>query len=190
MVTTSDGGVSGTIVGVASVIPGGIGYTYIVRLDLRSSDIWKNYPYECAAIPRVLLRVYGTENIVAKYEGDVQFYEQGAKAPIVSSAEKVRRKLYEPYTVSFTFSDDGDSYVVTAEMHDGVWRGKYEMFRDGAGHSIYQGVLYHVVVEDRQGTLILNATMEEAGNPQHLTLRAKCIGEVAELEEDEDTTSS
>lgn len=188
-VTTVDGGASGNVVGVASMAPAGLGHTYIVRLDIRTSDLWKAYPYDSAAIPRVLLRVHGTENIVAKYEGDVQFYEENQKAPMVVKTANVRRLLYEPYTLTFSFKDDeggGDRYVVSTEMHSGVWAGQYDMFRDGVGNPIYHGALYHVVVEDRQGTLILNASMEEAGSPQHITLRAKCVGEKAEVEEDED----
>jgi hypothetical protein len=185
-VTTIDGGACGTVVGVAYLASPAVGHTYIVHLDLRSNEEWKAYPYDCAAIPRCLLKVHGTDNIVASYEGDVQFYEQSEKAPMVVKAVDVRRKLYEPYTLNFSFKDDdGDTYVVVAEAHSGVWEGKYEMFDEGTTHPLYHGSLYHVVVEDRQGTLILNATMEEAGSPQHITLRAKCVGEKAEVEDDE-----
>jgi hypothetical protein len=188
-VSLVDGGASGNVVGVASLAPAGLGHTYIVHLAIRTSDTWKAYPYDSAAIPRCLLRVHGTESIVARYEGDVQFYEENQKAPMVTKAIDVRRKLYEPYTLRFSFNDDegsGDRYVVSTEMQNGGWNGQYDMFRDGIDHPIYHGALYHVVVEDRQGTLILNASMEEAGSPQHVTLRAKCIGEMAEVEEEDE----
>ena len=186
-VNTVDGGTSGVVAGVSSLAPAGVGHTYIVRLDQRTSEVWKAYPYECAAIPRSLLRVHGTDNLVASYEGDVQFYEQDQKTPMVAKAQDVRRKLYEPYTLNFSFKDDdSDTYVVEASMRSGVWEGHYEMFDEGTTRPLYHGTLYHIVVEDRQGTLILNASMEEAGNPQHITLRAKCVGEKAEVEEGED----
>jgi hypothetical protein len=179
-VSTVDGGANGIVVGVAHSGPPGVGVTYIVKLEQRTDGAWKNYPYDCAAIPRPQLRVHGTENIVANYEGDVQFYEENQKVPILTKACNIKRKLYEPYTLDFSFADEGDSYVVKAEMHAGVWSGTYDLSEEG--RLIYHGALYHVMVEDRQGTLILNASMEEAGSPQHITLRAKCIGEKAEIE--------
>jgi hypothetical protein len=153
---------------------------------MRDSKMWKEYPYECAAIPRCLLRLHGTDRVVASYEGNVQFYEENQKVPMVAKAVDVQRRLYEPYALSFSFKDDGnDTYKVKVEMHDSLWVGTYDLFEGGADKPVYQGTLYHVVVEDRQGSLILNASMEEAQSPQHITLRAKCIGEKSEVEDDD-----
>lgn len=186
LVTMLDGSASGLIVGIAHIGAADVGHTYIVRLMERSSDSWKSYPYECVAIPRALLRVYGTQDLIALYEGEVQFYEESSKSPLVVKAEGVRRQLHEPHKLEFSFDDEGDIYRVTVKLVSGVWKGSYGLYQDVSEKPMYHGDLYHVMLEDRQGTLILNASMEEAGSPQHITLRAKCLGEKAEVEFEED----
>jgi len=184
-VSTVDGGISGVIEGVASLGSPAVGHTYIVRLDHRTSAVWNDYPYKCASIPRSQLRIHGTENIVAIYEGEVQFYEENDKTLTMAEAVNVSRKLYEPYTLQFSFKDEEhDEYAIIVSMKSGVWSGEFDMTEEGTHRPLYHGTMYHVVMEDRQGTLILNATMDDAGIPQHITLRAKCVGEKSEIEEE------
>lgn len=174
----ADGSAEGIVVGIVSMGSPSVGHTYVIKLTKRYTETWKNYPYECACVPRGMLHIIGTDNLIITYKGEVQFYEEGERALKVYDGRGIERRLFEPYRLMFNFADDeGVVYVFTVEMHDGVWVGKYRAYEGEGKTSLYSGSLSHVVVEDRQGTLILNATMDEGGQTQHITLRAKCTGE-------------
>lgn len=180
----TDGSAEGVIAGVASMGSPAVGHTYIVRLTKRYTEAWKGYPYEYASVPRGMLHIVGTDNLITTYKGEVQFYEESERIPKVHEARTVERRLFEPYRLTFSFADDdGVTYAVAVQMVGGAWVGEYNAYEGESEKPLYRGPLMHVVVEDRQGTLILNATMDEGGQTQHITLRGKCTGERSTEEE-------
>lgn len=182
----SDGSAEGVIAGVCSMGSPAVGHTYIVKLTRRYSDTWKNYPYDYASVPRCMLHIIGTDNLITTYKGEVQFYEERQGAPKVYEARAVERQLFEPYELKFGFVDDDQTlYMMKIRMEGGVWTGRYEAYEGETKSPLFTGGLDHVVVEDRQGTLILNASMDEGGLTQHVTLRAKCTGERSIVEEEQ-----